>query len=232
MSQYTDNYPSIPVANLGVESRSTFLLRTYSHLAGAIGLFTIIEVVLFKSGLAYPMAQAMLGVNWLLVLGAFMVVSWLASAAAARLVSKPAQYAALVGYVVAQAVIFVPLLVIADYKAGGGVIASAAGITLVGFGLLTAVVFMTRKDFSFLRIFVIWGGIMALLAIVAAAIFGLNLGFWFSLGMVALAGAAILHDTSNVLHHYPQDRYVSASLQLFASVAMMFWYVLRILSRR
>ena len=51
--------------------------------------------------------------------------------------------------------------------------------------------------------------------------------------MVALAGASILYDTSNVLHHYPEDRYVGAALQLFASVAMMLWYVLRIfLSRR
>ena len=55
---------------------------------------------------------------------------------------------------------------------------------------------------------------------------------WFSVAMVGLAGAAILYDTSNVLHHYPEDRYVAASLQLFASVAMMFWYVLRIFMSR
>lgn len=232
MNSHSDNYPSIPVANLGVESRATFLLRTYSHLVGAIGLFTIIEIFLFKSGLAYPIANAMLGVSWLLVLGAFMVVSWLATGAAARVQSLPGQYLALVAYVVAQALIFVPLLAIAEHAAGGGVISSAAVVTLVGFVSLTAVVFVTRKDFSFLRIFVIWGGMMALLAIVLAVIFGFNLGFWFSVGMVVLAGAAILHDTSNVLHHYPQDRYVSAALQLFASVALMFWYVLRLFMRR
>jgi FtsH-binding integral membrane protein len=50
--------------------------------------------------------------------------------------------------------------------------------------------------------------------------------------MVALAGASILYDTSNVLHHYPEDRYVGAALQLFASVAMMLWYVLRLLMSR
>jgi FtsH-binding integral membrane protein len=51
--------------------------------------------------------------------------------------------------------------------------------------------------------------------------------------MVALAGGAILYDTSNVLHHYPEDRYVAAALELFASVALMLWYVLRLfLSRR
>jgi FtsH-binding integral membrane protein len=46
--------------------------------------------------------------------------------------------------------------------------------------------------------------------------------------MIALAGGAILHDTSKVLHHYPEDKYVAASLELFASVALMFWYVLRL----
>jgi FtsH-binding integral membrane protein len=51
--------------------------------------------------------------------------------------------------------------------------------------------------------------------------------------MVALAGAAVLHDTSKVLHHFPEDRYVAAALELFASVALMFWYVLRLyLSRK
>ena len=48
------------------------------------------------------------------------------------------------------------------------------------------------------------------------------------MAMVGLAGGAILYDTSNVLHHYPQDRYVGASLALFASVALMLWYVLRL----
>jgi FtsH-binding integral membrane protein len=51
--------------------------------------------------------------------------------------------------------------------------------------------------------------------------------------MVALAGASILYDTSNTLHHYEEDRYVAAALELFASVALMLWYVLRLfLSRR
>jgi hypothetical protein len=232
MSQYSNNYPSIPVADLGAEQRSTFILRTYAHLAGAIALFTAIEVFLFKSGLALPIARALTSVSWLLVLGGFMLVSWLASRVAAKAESKPAQYAGLFGSVVAQAIIFVPLLYVANQLADG-VISSAAGVTLAGFALLTGIVFVTRKDFSFLRIFLVWTAILALLAIVASVIFGFKLGFWFSLGMVVFAGAAILHDTSNVLRHYPENRYVSAALQLFASVALMFWYVLQLfMSRR
>ena len=160
----------------------------------------------------------MLGTNWLLVLGGFMLVSWLATRAATRSVSLGAQYAALAAFVVAEAVIFVPMLFIAQLYSGGGVIESAATVTLLGFGALTMIAFWTRRDFSFLGALLRWVGILALVAIAAAVMFGLELGTWFSVGMIGLAGAAILYDTSNVIHHYPEDRYVAAALQLFASV--------------
>lgn len=222
---------STPVIELDGQSRGRFVSRTYNHLFVSICAFTLIEVALFKSGLAEPMARAMLGTSWLLVLGGFVVVSWLARGAAHRATTMAAQYAALAGYVMAQAIIFVPLLYIADRYAPGA-ISSAALITLVAFTALTLVVFITRKDFSFLRGILMWGGIIALVLIVGGAIFGFQLGTFFSVAMVALAGAAILYDTSNVLHHYPEDRYVAAALELFASVALMLWYVLRLLMSR
>jgi FtsH-binding integral membrane protein len=223
---------SVAVGALDEQTRGTFVSRTYGHLFGAVLAFTLIEVFLFRTGLAVTIAQGMLGVSWLLVLGGFVVVSWIASRVAHRAVSKPAQYAALAGYVVAESIIFVPLLVIADQVAPGA-ISSAAAITFVAFAALTAVVFFTRKDFSFLRTILMWGGIIALVLIVAGVIFGFQLGTFFSVAMVALAGASILYDTSNVLHHYPEDRYVAAALELFASVALMLWYVLRLfMSRR
>ena len=223
--------PSVPVADLDGQSRGRFISRTYNHLFISIVVFTLIEIALFKSGLAEPMAKAMLGVSWLFVLGGFVVVSWLARGIAHSAESKAMQYAALAGYVVAEAIIFVPLLYVADTYAPGA-ITSAAAITLVAFAALTMVVFFTRKDFSFLRGILMWGGIVALALIVGGAIFGFQLGTYFSVAMVGLAGAAILYDTSNVLHHYPEDRYVAASLELFASVALMLWYVLRLLMSR
>ena len=217
-----------PVAALGDDARAAFLTRTYAHLLGAILAFAGIEVFLFSSGLAQPMAEAMIGTNWLLVLGAFMVVGWLASSTATRAVSRPAQYAALAAYVAAYAVLFVPLLYVAEYQVGGGVIASAGWVTILGFSALTAVVFFTGKDFSFMGGMLKWLGIVAVLLIVASVLFGFGLGTWFSVAMIGFAGAAILYDTSNVLHHYPEDRYVAAALALFGSVALMFWYVLRL----
>jgi FtsH-binding integral membrane protein len=138
---------------------------------------------------------------------------------------------ALAGFVVAEAIIFLPLLYIAVLTQPA-VIESAAGVTLLGTAGLTAVAFITRKDFSFLRSLLMWGGILALVAIAGGVLFGFELGTWFSVAMIGFAGAAVLYDTSNVLHHYPEDRYVGAALELFASIALMFWYVLRLFMSR
>ncbi|MFK7897202.1 MAG: Bax inhibitor-1 family protein [Myxococcota bacterium] len=218
---------SIPVDQQGLDTRADFITRTYNHLMGAIVAFVGVELLLFGSGAAAKIASFMLAGPWLLVLGAFMVVGYLATNVASRSVSMPSQYAALAAYVVAEAIIFVPMLYIAEQTAPG-VIQSAAIVTLLGFAGLTAVVFTTRKDFSFLSGLVRYGFMLALVAIVAGLLFGFQMGTWFSVAMVGLAGAAILYETSNVLHHYPEDRYVAASLALFASVAILFWYVLRI----
>ncbi len=220
-------YGEQPVAAQGVDARASFLARTYAHLFGAILAFTALEVALFRSGLAERILLALAGTSWLVVLGAFILVSWLARRVAHGSRTLAAQYAALATYVVAEALIFVPLLYLAN-EVAPGTIESAAIVTLGGFAGLTFVVYWTRKDFSFLGALLRWSGIGALLLIVAGAIFGFDLGTFFSFGMVALASASILFDTSNVLHHHPEHRYVGASLELFASVALLFWYVLRI----
>ncbi len=218
----------MPAATQTASVRAAFISRTYGHLFAAIVAFALLEVYLFDSGLAVAIAQAMLGTSWLLVLGGFMLVSWLASRLAYSAQSTAAQYGGLAAFVVAEAIVFVPLLFVAQSVAPG-VIQSAALVTLLGFTGLTALVFYTRKDFSFLGNVLKWGGILALLLIVAGVIFGFQLGTFFSVAMIGLAGAAILYDTSKVMRDFPADRHVAAALQLFASVAMMFWYVLRLL---
>ena len=227
MNNPANTYQGGAVIDLDESSRANFIARTYMHLTGAIFAFAGIEVWLFASGLAESIAAFLLRGSWLIVLGAFMIVGWFASRVAHSSLSLPAQYAALAGYVVAEAIIFVPLLYLADRFAPGA-ISAAALVTFVGFAALTAIVFITRKDFSFLRGVLFWGFALALVAIVAAVILGANLGTWSSIGMVGLAGAAVLYDTSNVLHHYSEDRHVAAALELFASIALMFWYVLRL----
>jgi uncharacterized protein len=226
-----DNFSSGQLSLPGTDSRATFITRTYTHVVGAILGFVLVELALFESGLAESVARWMFSFNWLLILGAFMLTGWLASHTARTSQSRGMQYLALTAYVVAEAFIFVPLLYIADMKAPGA-IDSATLITLLGAGGLMLVAHRTRRDFSFLRAILMWGGVVALLAVIGGAVFGFALGTWFSVAMIGFAGAAVLYDTSNIIHHYPEDRYVSAAMELFASIALMFWYVLRLTSNR
>jgi FtsH-binding integral membrane protein len=221
-----------------VDARRTFIQKTYAHLMAATYAFVLIEWLLFKAGFDDWMMQffGTMPLAGLIMLGAFMVTSWVANSWAQSDTSVGLQYAGLFLYVLLEAIIFVPMLVIAQgyalhFNAIGdvSVITVAAVTTLLMFGGLTAAVFFTRKDFSFLRTGLWIGGIAAFALLLMGALAGLHLGVWFSVAMVVLACGWILYDTSNVLHHYRTDQHVAASLALFASVALLFWYVLRLL---
>ena len=219
-----------PVSALSVEDRSTFIWKCYAHVVGAILAFAAASVYLFTSGISAAIAAPMLN-NWFLVLGAFIIAGMGATHVAHRIESKNMQYAALGAFVVIQALIFAPMLYVA-YMKEPSIIDSAAGVTILGSVGLIAVAMFTRRDFSFLRGLLFWIGILALVAIAGSLLFGFNLGTWFSVAMIGFAGAAVLYDTSNIMHHYPQDKYVAASMQLFASIATMFWYILRLFMAR
>ena len=77
-----------------------------------------------------------------------------------------------------------------------------------------------------------FGGFAALGLIACGIIFNFELGAMFTYAMIAFACAYILYDTSNVMLHYRTSQYVAASLALFASVALLFWYVLRLFMSR
>ena len=218
------------VSGASVEDRSEFIWKCYAHVVGGILAFAAVEGYLLSSEIAYRIAPAMIN-NWLMTLGAFMLASWAASHFAHKLQSKAAQYAGYALLVVAQAFIFAPMMVLAMMK-DPAIIDSAAGVTVLGCVGLIATAMITRKDFSFLRGMLVWGGMLALGGIVASILFGFQLGTWFSVAMIGFAGAAVLYDTSNIMHHYPKDRYVAASMALFASIALMFWYVLRLFLAR
>ena len=219
-----------PVSSLSVEDRSDFIWKCYAHVVGAILAFAGIEAYFFQSGIAERIAMPMLQ-NWWMVFGAFILAGWGATHVAHRIESRNAQYAAFAVFIFIEALIFAPMLYIAS-QMQPGIIDSAAGVTILGTVGLVATVMITRKDFSFMRGMMIWGGMLALVAIVSSMIFGFQLGTWFSVAMIGFAGAAVLYDTSNIIHHYPQDKYVAASMQLFASIAMMFWYILRLFMSR
>jgi FtsH-binding integral membrane protein len=228
------NSPLYTVARADALERATFIRRTYTHLAGALLLFAALEYVLLQLPIAPEIISFMTrgSYGWLMVLGLFMVVSWVANAWAVSAKSLGLQYAGLALYVVAEAVVFLPLLYIAQAIAGPQVIGAAGVATLALFAGLTATVFITRKDFSFMGPILAVGGLVAMGVIVCSILFGFNLGTLFAGLMALFAGGAILYSTSNVLHQYRTDQYVAAALSLFAAVALLFWYILRIFLSR
>jgi hypothetical protein len=166
--------------------------------------------------------------SWLIVLGAFMGISYVANSWAQSSTSVPRQYAGLVLYVVGEAVIFLPLLMVAEHYSPN-LIFTAGWITALLVGALTAIVFISGHDFSYLRGILMIGGIAAMVIIGWACLSGHNIGIPFTVAMIAFACGYILYDTSNVMHHYRIGQHVAASLALFAAVALLFWYVLQLL---
>jgi len=232
------SYGSI-AADATVNERADFIRKTYLHLLGAVLAFTGVETVLLKTpGLAERFFQ-LLGTSrysWLIVIGGFVLVSYVADKWARSATSITTQYLGLGLFIVAEAVVFLPLLFIAARYFDERVIPTAGLATLVVFTGLTAIVFMTGKDFSFLRTALMLGGLVAMGCVIASVIFPqFALGIVFSFAMIGLASGYILYDTSNVLHHYRIGQHVAASLALFASVALLFYYILQVvmsLSRR
>jgi FtsH-binding integral membrane protein len=224
----------VPIADAPATVRADFIKKTYAHLGAAVLLFVAIEYLLFSSGVAQSLTATMLGGrgSWLFVLLAFMAVSWVADRFADPRQSMGMQYLGLGLYVLAEAVIFVPLLFVAAYYGSPNVIPTAGLYTAIVFGGLTAIVFLTGKDFSFMRQGLMLAGLAAVGIVICSLIFGFTLGTVFSGAMVLFAAGYILYYTSNVLHHYPAGSHVAASLKLFASVALLLWYILRILMDR
>lgn len=215
--------------------RTTFIRRTYAHLAAAIALFIAIEALIFAAvpdatlqSLVGTMTQ---GYAWLAVVAAFIGVSWVANMWAQSSTSLATQYAGLVLYVVVESVIFIPMLYVAQrFDPSGQLIPAAATLTLVIFGGLTAMVFITRADFGWMGRYLFWAGLVGLGLVICSVFFNMSgLGLLISVGFIGLASAYILYDTSNVLHHYNTTQHVAAALALFASVALLFWYVLRLM---
>ncbi len=236
MSAPFNPYALGTIAEQPVETRTEFVRKTYTHLAGAITVFALLEWVLLSiipASTVFGLLQSS-PYSWLMVLGAFMVVSWIANKWAYGGASKGMQYAGLGLYIVAEAVIFLPLLMMATIydPAAIGKAAVVTGFMVLG---LTAIAFTTKKDFSFLGGILKIGFIVALGLIVASVFFpGLagGMGMWFSVAMIALASGSILYNTSQIMYHYSPGQHVAASLSLFASVALLFWYVLRLFMSR
>ena len=219
------------VARAGEDERANFIKRTYVHLAGAIAVFALLETVLIQTGMGAKLATLIFsagGFGWLIVMGLFMVVSTVANNWALSGVSREKQYMGLGLFIIAEAIIFTPLIYMALLRdPSGTLLQNAAVVTAALVGGLTFTAFSTKINFSFMGRFLMIGGFVAMGIIVAAILFKFSLGLWFSGAMILFAAGSVLYSTSNIIHEYHTEQHVAASLSLFSSVGLLFWYILQ-----
>jgi uncharacterized protein len=229
--------PTIPVAQHAPEVRGRFMTRVYGLVMAGIAAFIGMQVLLFEWRIAAMMAELIFRTNWLIILGGFMLVSWMANNLGFRARSRGGQWGGYLLLIGANALIFAGPLYIAHAigvadPAYEGIITRAALLSVLAFAGLSFIAITTGKDFSVLRGFLMWGGVLALALIVGGVLFGTGLGTWFSVAMIGFAGAAILYSTQQVYRTYPPEAEIPAAMNLFSSLALLFWYVLQILMRR
>ena len=226
----------IMLSNISEVERVGFYKKTYGHVAGGVLAFILFEYLLLQSETVVSFMLSMTqGYKWLLLLGGFMVATNFAEGMAMKTSDKNTQYLAYGIYIFFEALIFVPMLYIVTQlmgPSGTDILYQASIVTLALFTGLTAVVLLTKKDFSFLKTGLTIGFFIAIGLIIAGTIFGFNLGLWFSVGMCLLAGGSILYQTSNLVKKYGVEDYIPAALGLFASLMLLFWYILRIFMSR
>ncbi|WP_178990783.1 MULTISPECIES: Bax inhibitor-1/YccA family protein [Winogradskyella] len=225
----------IMIGSLSDVDRVAFYKKTYAHVAGGVLAFILFEYLLLQSDTIVDFMLSMTeGYKWLLMLGGFMLATNYAEGMALRTSDKNMQYLAYGIYIFFEALIFVPMIYIAAFymESGPEILNQAAIVTLALFTGLSAAVLMTKTDFSFLKTGLTIGFFIAIGLIIAGTIFGFNLGLWFSVAMCLLAGGSILYQTSNLVKKYGVEDYIPAALGLFASLMLLFWYILRIFMSR
>ena len=188
---------------------------------------TVTTTKSFSTTVAEQMSGA-----WLLVILGFWVASWIAARWTMPGLPLSQQYMGLGLYVVAEAVIFMPLIAYVRVYEDKNVLPTAGVLTAALAVGLSLIALDPRTDFSILRgaLFII--GPVALGLIIASILFGVGLGGWFSLLMIGFAGASILYKTDQISKTSRTDGYVSAALALFGSFMLLLWYVIRLLSSR
>ena len=230
------------VADAPAADRAAFFRRTYGLVAIGFAAFAALLAIFFvgfdqRSGIAFAlftglgsMVRSLGGWSILLIMLAFWGATTVAQSLAFNRSSRGTQYAGLGLYVVLEALIFVPLIgyVIYSTKGNASTVLLPAGIVTAGMiAGLTALVFMTNLDFSFLKVAIILGSFAALAIVIVAAIAGLSLGAWFSIAMIVLMATVILYQTNEIKNTLETDQHVAAAFILFSSFVTLLFYVIR-----
>jgi FtsH-binding integral membrane protein len=123
---------------------------------------------------------------------------------------------------------------IVHYLALGGaqLIQTAFLLTVIIFGVLTLYAYYSKRDFSFLRGFLLVG----LLALIGFSLVGMfiggfqgPLGLMIAFGGVLIFSGFILYDVSQYRHGLPEEAIPLAVLGLYLNFINLFLYLLRLL---
>ena len=211
-------------ADASVAERMTFIRKVYA-LFFAATLFAVGGVALgmsfeplFYFALEHPI------IMFLVMMGGVM------GAQAVRHVPV-VNLAALFGFTTLTGVVISPLMyyVSQDNPAS---IWQAGLLTVAIFGGLTAYVFVSRKDFSFMRGMLFTGLIVLIVASFANVLFvgSSALGFAVAAAVLLLFSGYVLYDTSNIIRRYPTNEYVAGALSLYLDAFNIFLALIRILN--
>jgi uncharacterized protein len=225
------------VATLGVSDRVAFLRKSYGLLGVSLIAWAAASAALFRYAPETSLSWSKWALNghWLIVVGLLMVSGMVAQWLAKSNTSRAIQLLGLGVEVAAWTFLLQPILWIGFFKfpgSFGAMLAQGTVATLAIFAGLTATVFITKKDFSFLRGVITIGMFAAIGIILASMLFGFTLGLLFIGAMIVLLSLKILYDTSLMLNYFPPTHYVSAALMLFSTVATLFWYIINLLMAR
>jgi modulator of FtsH protease len=211
-------------AQASVAERLSFIRKVYA-LFFAATLFGIGGVLL---GFAFPPLMIAAAQHpWIAL---FIMIGGVMGAQAVRHVHG-VNLLALFGFTTLTGIIISPVLWIISLDNPASII--QAGVLTVGiFGGLTAYVFISKRDFSFLRGMVVTGLIVVILAgLLNVLIVGSSaLGFAVAAATLLLFTGFVLYDTSNIIRHYPTNEYVAGALSLYLDVFNIFLALLRILN--
>lgn len=222
-----NDFQNRPVSlTAGVSDRVAFIRAVYLWLMGgfgvaALGAFAALPIAL---ALAPVLGRAFI---WVLFGAQFGTLLW-AGAVSRRKPLNRIAYAltTFISGIIAGIVIFQ-----VARTAGTGVVVAAFGMTGAAFLTLTAITFITKKDFSFLRSFVLVGIAIMFFGGLIAAIFSLNgLSLVVSAVAVIACSGKILWDTSTMLRTDDLGDPAGFALSLFVSLYNIFLSLLNLLS--
>ncbi|HEX8186992.1 MAG TPA: Bax inhibitor-1/YccA family protein [Pyrinomonadaceae bacterium] len=217
------SYGMETAARASVSERMGFVRKVYA-LFFAATLFAVGGVLL---GLSYePLLRFAYEHPWVMF---FAMIGGVMGAQAVRHV-RGLNLAALFGFTTLTGVVISPLIAVIRQVNPGSI--PAAGLLTVGiFGGLTAYVFVSKKDFSFMRGMLMTGLIVVILAGVVNIFLGASaLGFAVAAATLLLFSGFVLYDTSNIIRRYPTNEYVAGALDLYLDAFNIFLALLRILN--